>query len=359
MTFSKSSRSSSSQRYPCIAVRDRLPFSRVVGMQSVPESQVNHFIEESLDDLLREAITSILDRGEHLGASRGSNRELRGVTLELTQPRARLSRSETRGRVFSPLAELLWYLSGRNDTAFISHYISRYAQDDEDGVIFGGYGPRLRGPGSDNQLGNVIRLLSSRPTTRRAVIQVFSGSDLIEDHKDVPCTCTLQFLNRQDGLELIVNMRSNDAHTGLPHDVFCFTMLQEIVARSIGVEVGRYIHMVGSLHLYEKDTDSAQRFLGEGWFGTSAMPPMPLGDPLEAIEALLSAEQSIRERQVDPLDVELPADPYWSDLTNLLVVLALDREERWDDLIVACDRLNDSVYNIHIEDRLERRRNHQ
>ena len=328
-------------------------------MQSVPESDVNHFIEESLDDLLREAMTAILERGEHLGASRGSNRELRGVTLELTQPRARLSRSETRGRVFSPLAELLWYLSGRNDTAFIAHYISRYAQDDEGGVIFGGYGPRLRGPGPADQLGNVIALLSNRPTTRRAVIQLFSGSDLIEDHKDVPCTCTLQFLNREGGLELIANMRSNDAYTGLPHDVFCFTMLQEIVARSIGVEVGRYIHVAGSLHLYDTDVESAHRFLGEGWFSTSAMPPMPPGSPMEAVETLLGVERSIRERRVDPLDVELPLDPYWSDLTNLLVVLALDQAERWDDLSMACGRMSESVYNVHIEDRLERRRDPQ
>ena len=60
-------------------------------------------------------------------------------------------------------------------------------------------------------------------------------------------------------------MRLNDALVGLPHDVFCFTMLQEIVARSLSVELGGYKHAVGSLHLYKTHVDAAHQFLEEGW----------------------------------------------------------------------------------------------
>ena len=59
-------------------------------------------------------------------------------------------------------------------------------------------------------------------------------------------------------------MRSNDAFKGLPHDVFCFTMLQEIFARTLGVHVGVYKHAVGSLHLYDKDRQKANQYLKEG-----------------------------------------------------------------------------------------------
>ena len=65
-----------------------------------------------------------------------------------------------------------------------------------------------------------------------------------------PCTCTLQFLARGVKLDLIVYMRSNDVIKGLPHDIFCFTMLQEIAARRLSLEPGIYKHCVGSLHLY-------------------------------------------------------------------------------------------------------------
>lgn len=37
-------------------------------------------------------------------------------------------------------------------------------------------------------------------------------------------------------------MRSNDAYLGFPHDVFFFTMIQELVARSLGIRVGDYHH---------------------------------------------------------------------------------------------------------------------
>ena len=49
-------------------------------------------------------------------------------------------------------------------------------------------------------------------------------------------------------------------------------MIQEIVARSVGAEIGVYKHMVGSLHLYKKDREKAQQFLDEGFMGKHPMP---------------------------------------------------------------------------------------
>jgi thymidylate synthase len=310
-------------------------------------------VEDSLDDLLRAAMEAILEHGERVFATKGPNCELRGVTLELTNPRARLSRSESRGKVISALAELLWYLSGSNATDQISHYIPRYSQYDEGGVIFGGYGPRLRG-GTD-QLATVVGLLRDRPSTRRAVIQIFEGADLLEDHKDVPCTCTLQFLNREARLDLIVYMRSNDVFIGLPHDVFCFSMIQELVARSVGVNVGRYIHVVGSLHMYDSDAEDARRFLDEGYFGNKEMPPMPALDPMDGVAEILAFEAQLRSG-VDPLRVALPTNQYWADLARLLVAFELDRGGRRDEIASVMGQMSTNVYNLHVEDRLDRRR---
>jgi thymidylate synthase len=123
-------------------------------------------------------------------------------------------------------------------------------------------------------------------------------------------------------------MRSNDAYKGLPHDIFCFTMLQEVVARTLGVELGSYSHFVGSLHLYDDERDgydddreAAQQYLDEGVQSTILMPPMPSGDPWPSIKKLLDAEYRIRHR------VELDAnvwgvDDYWTDQIRLLQILA-------------------------------------
>jgi thymidylate synthase len=65
----------------------------------------------TIDDLLKRALEQIITQGETLKSSRGKNRELRGVLLKLSNPRARLSHSEKRGILYSPLGELAWYLA--------------------------------------------------------------------------------------------------------------------------------------------------------------------------------------------------------------------------------------------------------
>jgi thymidylate synthase len=306
---------------------------------------------DSLDDLLRAAIEAVIERGEAVSPTKGTNRELRGVTLQLTNPRARLSRSESRGKVFSALAEFLWYLSGSNATDQIAHYIPKYWDYDEDGLVFGGYGPRLRGP--TDQLVRVIDLLRARPSTRRAVIQIFEAQDLVQHHEDVPCTCTLQFLSREGHLDLIVYMRSNDVFIGLPHDVFCFTMIQELVARSVGVDVGQYIHIVGSLHLYDDKAEDANAFLAEGYHATKAMPPMPGVDPLPSVAEILAFQAELRSG-ADPVSVALPSHQYWADLARLLAIFELDPGARRDEIASLVGQMSTDVYNLHVEDRLDR-----
>lgn len=166
---------------------------------------------DTLDDLMRYVFELIKEHGEQIEPSRGSATEITGVLLELTAPRARLSRTDTRGKPFSCLGELCWYLARTNEAEFISYYIPQYSREAEEGRIFGGYGPRLFSWKGIDQLSNVLDLLRRNPVSRKAVIQLFDSTDIVEDHKDVPCTCTLQFLVRQGQLHALNCMRSNDA----------------------------------------------------------------------------------------------------------------------------------------------------
>lgn len=273
---------------------------------------------DCVDDLMREVIIRLINDGLPFSASKGSGVELLGISLRLINPRARISRSETRGKVFSGLGELLWYLSGSNKLAFITYYISAYNEASNDDSVRGGYGPRLFGSDGKGQICDVIRLLRDKASSRRAAIQLFFAGDIEQNYPDVPCTCTLQAILRNDALNLIVYMRSNDAYLGLPHDIFAFTMLQEMIARALGVDVGFYQHMVGSIHLYEKNRENAELFLAEKYQTIDPMPPMPKGDPLLLRHALLKAESSIREDPHASLNERF--EPYWEDLLRLLRV---------------------------------------
>jgi len=304
-----------------------------------------YFPGGTLDDVLRLVIQEIIAHGDRIVPTKGEADEISGVLLEISNPRARLSRTETRGKIFSSLGELCWYLARTNALGFIRYYIEPYVDFADGDVIFGGYGPRLFDWRGINQINNVIEILRSKSPSRKAVVQLFDANDLIEEHNDVPCTCTLQFMNRHDKLHMFVYMRSNDAHWGLPHDVFCFTMLQEIVARSLEIELGPYKHLVGSLHLYTKHLRAAKRFLKEGWQPTPAvMPPMPLGNPWPAIELLLHAESEIRIRgAVEDADVKR-LDPYWADLVRLLEVYRAKEDSDLGRMIAVRGRISSDVY---------------
>lgn len=276
--------------------------------------------------------------------------------MKLANPRVRLSRTETKGTVFSALGEWLWYLSGTRSLDFVRHYIKEYERDSEDGeTIYGGYGPRLfrlnRKRKHINQVENVVALLRKNPASRRAVIQIFDGEDIDGPRrKEVPCTCTLQFLSRGGRLHLFTSMRSNDAFWGLPHDVFAFTMLQELVARKLGLELGCYKHFVGSLHLYDRHVPRAEKFIDEGWHEPVPMPPMPLGDPEPAVRELLSCEAAIRNRTSLPKRMETRSG-YWGDLVRLLQIHRHAMDLRPDRMGAVKKSMSTRFFDIYIRKR--------
>lgn len=261
--------------------------------------------------------------------------------------------------VFSCLGELCWYLSGIDDGEFISYYIPAYKDIAEDGAVYGAYGPRLFDWNGINQVQNVITRLQQKPNTRRAVIQIFSKEDLPSSAKDIPCTCTIQFLLRADRLHMLVVMRSNDVIIGLPHDIFCFTMLQEIVARTLDVDIGWYRQCIGSLHIYKQDFAKASLFVSEGWQTTrQTMPPMPDGDPSHNVHRLLEVARIIRQDGMLQESSLKTLDPYWTDLARLLLVYAAARNNDLSAMEEQRSLMSSHSYNTYIDRRLAITKNH-
>jgi thymidylate synthase len=315
---------------------------------------VHSLSRDSIDDLLRDVIELAVGEGIQISPSKGDALDLVGVQLALAQPRARISRTETRGRVFSALGELAWYLSGSNDIDFIEYYLRYYSDLDEHGKAHGGYGPRLFGsPGAAGQVHSIVEALRRSPHTRKAVIQLFDHEDLVGDHLDIPCTCTLQFLVRNEQLDLVTYMRSNDIHKGMPHDLFSFTMIQELVARSIGVDLGTYYHFVGSLHLYESDIGKARRFLSEGWQSSMPMEAMPDGDPWGYVADFLSIERELRLDGYSGSAVP-SIHPYWDDLARLLAIYRLSNEADFPTARELASTLNSAMLRTYALDRFDR-----
>lgn len=312
--------------------------------------------EETLDDLLHSVFDRLSQVPVKVNASKGITNESIGNLLVLKNPRARLSRSETRGKAFSAFGELLWYCSKSNDLKFIEYYIPNYkdfVEKDTTGedIIYGGYGPRLFNMRGQNQIENILSLLKRKPTSRRAVIQIFDADDISQDHKDIPCTCTLQFFIREEKVCLYTSMRSNDAFLGLPHDIFTFTMIQEIIARSLKRDIGYYYHSVGSLHVYEKDLKSIKAYLDEGWQGTKQfMPEMPI-NPWDSIEEVLKFESMIRKNELFDLSESL-LDDYWKDIIQLLRIHTFFKQNEIESINFTSQGIKNKIYLTYIKEKI-------
>ncbi|MFJ9752874.1 thymidylate synthase [Streptomyces chartreusis] len=220
------------------------------------------------------------------------------------------------------LAEALWYFSGRGDLEYISYYapgIRRFVLG-SDALTGTAYGPRIFtfGPSRLDQWASVVETLREDPDTKRAVVQIYRPEELtVPGNPDVACTIGLQFLARNDRLNLVTYMRANDAYRGIASDIFSFTFLQELMARELGLEVGRYTHMVGSLHLYEPDVGPARRLVAsphDQGATRDRMPDMPSGDQRPYVKRVMQIEEGLREDAVrlgvsEIMTLDLPE--YW------------------------------------------------
>lgn len=108
-------------------------------------------------------------------------------------------------------------------------------------------------------------------------------------------------------------------------------MLQEVIARTLGCEVGPYRHFVASMHLYDRHRDEAQKLVDERFQNQIEMPPMPVGTPWPAIDIILNAEVRIRAKETFDAS-DLGVDPYWADLIRILQIFWLKDRRRIEKL---------------------------
>jgi thymidylate synthase len=202
---------------------------------------------------------SELQEAPKIKSRAGECREIVGWSARLTNTQGSfLSVSRRALSSAYAAAEFLWYMSGTNNLHMIQRYAPSYVEYSDDGTVaHGGYGLRL-----ENQLYDIVDTLVNNPESRQAVVAIWRPHDLKHaikvSTKDLPCTLTWQFFIRNSKLHMVTSMRSNDIWKGMPYDVFAFTCVQRIIAGTLGIEPGDYVHHVGSLHLYEKNADAAR-----------------------------------------------------------------------------------------------------
>lgn len=143
-----------------------------------------------------------------------------------------------------------------------------------------------------NQIVRVVEKLRKVPYTRRAqAITWQPWKDLETEHP--PCLQRMWFRVVNGKLVMHTHMRSNDALKAAYMNMYAFTELQKYVAHQLGVEVGRYIHIADSYHVYEKDWKWFKTFVEQIESGESKKRWRTTEEYMKMVQATERKTQSI------------------------------------------------------------------
>lgn len=115
---------------------------------------------------------------------------------------------------------------------------------------------------SFDQINSVIEKLSQNPQSRRAQAITWDVYTDAGSHNP-PCLQRVQFLIRDDVLNMYVEFRSNDMLSALGANMYALTHLQKYVAEHLDIPTGWYSHTSVSAHIYHvRDEYELRRFTG-------------------------------------------------------------------------------------------------
>lgn len=298
-----------------------------------------------------------LEHGEEVRPNGKLTKELIDLSLIIRQPSDRII--PDRGRKMNiafGIAEWFSYVFGIDDLSFFTKFISTYDRFSSDGLTLdGAYGKRIVFDNGEEfndgenwvpdvryQWEGIVSELKRDPMSRRAVISIFDRNDLYGGGgKNTPCTLNLQFFIRQNLLHCKANMRSCDVVKGLTYDMFSFTLIQELIARHLDVEMGFYIHNAGSFHLYEEDFDLVNKLERPNWrVRMKRMPKLELGHFsvfYDSMERMGNTQKFFELMEV------FPNDPEHNYMRNLLLVMKsyLDRYSNKDASVASFKAVDD------------------
>ena len=189
---------------------------------------------------------------------------LRGsVTLKIDLSSGELPRIHLR-KTYPHIAaaEVAWFLSADRDITWLKKYAKIWDKFTEyDGTIKNAYGYRWRKHFRRDQIKLAVEALKKDQTDRQTVIMAWDpandglGTGI---EKNVPCPVGFTLSVVDCELHSTLLMRSSDVFVGLPYDIMGQAILMQVLATSIGVNMGTMTFTLAHPHIYENHISIAQ-----------------------------------------------------------------------------------------------------
>jgi thymidylate synthase len=181
----------------------------------------------------------------------------------------------------SVVTELLWFLRGDTNVRWLQENGCTIWDEwaDANGELGPVYGKQWRSWAAPDgrvidQISALMVNLKANPYSRRHVVSAWNPAD-VDDMALPPCHCLFQFFvapgpGGKDHLSCQLYQRSADIFLGVPFNIASYALLTQMVAETLGLAVGEFVHSFGDLHLYLNHMDQAKEQLTR----TPRAPPM-------------------------------------------------------------------------------------
>ena len=299
----------------------------------------------------------------------GMTSEILHAAISIENPRQRwvTSRRPALNIAFA-LAEIIWIIRGRNDSAFLNYFNRQLPKYAGQGVCYhGAYGYRLRTTFHLDQLERAYHVLSRNPDSRQVVLQIWSPLDDLPDPKgdaaapDIPCNLNSIVKVRNGRLEWLQVLRSNDVYRGLPYNFVQFTTLQEVLAGWLGLELGAYHQLSDSLHIYNDSPEFIRRLTTSESatadnLDSLALPKQASDDAFRSLEQLVEkivADHLEAEEFVDA-SIAAPLPAGFQNVARVLCAEGARRRQRADVAERVMERCTNPVFALLYRDWLAR-----
>jgi len=162
----------------------------------------------------------------------------------------------------TPFDEIDWIYRQRSNNVNDLRAKIWDAWADSEGSIGQAYGAQVAKPvfGYDNQMDYILGEIQKNPTSRRLVIELWNVDELGQMNLP-PCCHHLQFVVKDNKLNLILKQRSQDFLVANTFNVIEYGLMVHMVARHCGLEVGEMVHIIGDAHIYNKHEEHALQLL--------------------------------------------------------------------------------------------------
>ena len=169
--------------------------------------------------------------------------------------------------VKSMVHELLWFLSGDTNIAYLNQHGVRIWNEwaDAHGDLGPVYGRQWRQwPAADgrviDQLTEVVQAIKTHPDSRRLLVSAWNVGEL-EHMALAPCHAFFQFYVQDGRLSCQLYQRSADIFLGVPFNIASYALLTHLVAQQCDLQVADFIWTGGDCHLYTNHLDQAREQL--------------------------------------------------------------------------------------------------